>query len=129
MTGRVVAVERLAVFSNLPAEGGPAVDVESLAPDWPTAGRLEFKNVALQYRPALPPALKGVNLAIEPGQRIGWPQLPFLLATLLDQRSLRPVLKYECVPGVCGRTGAGKSSLLMAVVSCGLAVTTQPQAY
>jgi ABC-type multidrug transport system fused ATPase/permease subunit len=47
-------------------------------------GSIVFRNVIARYGPNLPPALKGLNIAIKPGQRVG----------------------------ICGRTGSGKSTLL-----------------
>ncbi|KAJ1719023.1 hypothetical protein LPJ61_006399, partial [Coemansia biformis] len=52
-------------------------------PSWPQAGRIEFRDFTLRYREDLPPALEGINLTINPGEKIG----------------------------IVGRTGAGKSTL------------------
>ncbi|EQC24967.1 hypothetical protein SDRG_17143 [Saprolegnia diclina VS20] len=56
-------------------------------PNWPTQGRLRFENLHLRYRPELPLVLHGVSLDIAAGEKIG----------------------------ICGRTGAGKSSLMVAL--------------
>ncbi|KAJ7780147.1 P-loop containing nucleoside triphosphate hydrolase protein [Mycena maculata] len=50
-------------------------------------GTVAFENVRLQYGPELPPAVNDVSFRASPGQRIG----------------------------ICGRSGSGKSSLLMAL--------------
>ena len=55
-------------------------------PNWPQSGRIEFENVWLAYRDN-PAVLRGVSVVIEGGQRVG----------------------------ICGRTGAGKSSILVAL--------------
>ena len=52
--------------------------------DWPRNGQLIFENVWMAYRDG-PPVLRGINVVIESGQRVG----------------------------ICGRTGAGKSSILV----------------
>eukprot|EP01031_Cornospumella_fuschlensis_P031448 gene31448-38013_t len=60
---------------------------------WPTKGQITLSNVLMKYRPDLPLVLKGVNLVIPGG----------------------------CKVGICGRTAAGKSSLMMAlfrIVEC-----------
>ncbi|KAE8355925.1 hypothetical protein BDV28DRAFT_145724 [Aspergillus coremiiformis] len=54
---------------------------------WPLRGRVEVENLVVGYAPDLPPVLNGLNFSMEPNQRIG----------------------------VVGRTGAGKSSLTLAL--------------
>ena len=54
---------------------------------WPTEGRLEVHDLVAGYAPELPPVLKGLSFTIEKNQRVG----------------------------VVGRTGAGKSSLTLAL--------------
>lgn len=51
---------------------------------WLREGRVEFVDVWLRYRPGGPFALRGLTLSIGPGSKVG----------------------------ICGRTGAGKSSLI-----------------
>ena len=65
-----------------PAHVPPGVD-----PAWPAAGAIDFKDVAMRYRPGLPLVLEGFDLAVRGGERIG----------------------------IVGRTGAGKSSVLSAL--------------
>ena len=59
------------------------------APDsaWPSRGTLELRDVRLRYTPGGPLVLRGVSLAANAGERVG----------------------------IVGRTGAGKSSLLLAI--------------
>lgn len=54
---------------------------------WPTEGRLEVQDLVVGYAPELPPVLKGLSFTAESNQRVG----------------------------VVGRTGAGKSSLTLAL--------------
>lgn len=54
---------------------------------WPTEGRLEVNDLVVGYAPDLPPVLKGLSFTVEKNQRVG----------------------------VVGRTGAGKSSLTLAL--------------
>lgn len=54
---------------------------------WPAQGRLEVTDLVAGYAPDLPPVLKGLSFTVEPHQRVG----------------------------VVGRTGAGKSTLSLAL--------------
>ncbi|KAJ5778168.1 hypothetical protein N7520_001414 [Penicillium odoratum] len=54
---------------------------------WPTEGRLEVNDLVVGYAPDLPPVLNGLSFTVEKNQRVG----------------------------VVGRTGAGKSSLTLAL--------------
>ncbi|KAE8555903.1 hypothetical protein EYB25_000601 [Talaromyces marneffei] len=54
---------------------------------WPSQGRLEVNDLVVSYAPDLPPVLKGLTFRVERSERIG----------------------------VVGRTGAGKSSLTLAL--------------
>jgi ATP-binding cassette subfamily C (CFTR/MRP) protein 1 len=61
---------------------------ESLPSNWPVEGRIEFINSKLRYRPGLPLVLKGLNISIPAQAKVG----------------------------VVGRTGAGKSTLMVALL-------------
>jgi ATP-binding cassette subfamily C (CFTR/MRP) protein 1 len=101
MEAQIVSTERLSHYANnLPQEGKGPVSVQSgkeatatvdtliEAPaDWPQAGAIEFQEATLSYRPDLPPVLNECSISIKAGERVG----------------------------IVGRTGAGKSSLLMAL--------------
>ncbi len=83
----LVAVERIGEYAELDTEA-PAIIDDSRPPlRWPTRGKIEFRDLKLRYRPGLPLVLQGLNAVIQPGERIG----------------------------VVGRTGAGKSSLMLAL--------------
>jgi ATP-binding cassette subfamily C (CFTR/MRP) protein 4 len=87
----MVSTERVLEYTDLPAEAA-VITATTPPPNWPTKGKLEFKNMSMTY-PSLqegksnPPVLRNLDLVIEPGMQIG----------------------------VIGRTGAGKSSLLQAL--------------
>lgn len=55
--------------------------------NWPTAGHVLFKDVCLRYRPGLPLALRHMSFSLPAGSHVG----------------------------ICGRTGAGKSSISVAL--------------
>ncbi|GJJ12903.1 hypothetical protein Clacol_007149 [Clathrus columnatus] len=81
------SVERVAAYGELEPEGETETKNDP-PPSWPSQGAVSFKNVQLTYRPGLPLVLKGVSFDIRPGEKVG----------------------------IVGRTGAGKSSLLQALL-------------
>lgn len=58
-------------------EGGVPQEAAYEKPDvkppseWPTQGAVEFKDVRMCYRPGLPEVLKGINLNVKGGEKIG----------------------------------------------------------
>lgn len=54
---------------------------------WPQHGKVEFKDVTLKYRPTTEDVLRKLSFTVEPGHKVG----------------------------VVGRTGAGKSTLCLAL--------------
>ncbi|WWC59914.1 uncharacterized protein I303_102476 [Kwoniella dejecticola CBS 10117] len=84
------AVERVLWYADaksLPQE--PAHVIPSTQPEesWPREGAIEFKDVVMSYRPGLPPVLKGLSMSVCAGEKIG----------------------------IIGRTGAGKTSITIAL--------------
>ncbi|GME73102.1 unnamed protein product [Ambrosiozyma monospora] len=78
------SVERLKYYAvNLPQEAPAHVTSAKPPPSWPEYGGIKFKNVSLKYREGLPYALKNMSIEVKPHEKIG----------------------------ICGRTGAGKSTL------------------
>ena len=90
-TERVVEYSRIPVEDQFGAGSQHAGDDNNTMPTvpaaWPTEGRLEVEGLVVRYAPDLPPVLKGLSFTIAKNQRIG----------------------------VVGRTGAGKSSLTLAL--------------
>jgi ATP-binding cassette subfamily C (CFTR/MRP) protein 1 len=85
----MVSMERILQYCHLESEAPHESDKDrSLSPEWPEKGVIEFKEAKLRYRPGLPLVLKGLNLTIPSQSRVG----------------------------IVGRTGAGKSSLVTALL-------------
>lgn len=83
----IVSVERILEYSRLPSEA-PAVIENSRPPSgWPQGGEIIFEDYSTKYRPELDLVLKNINLHIKPKEKIG----------------------------IVGRTGAGKSSITLAL--------------
>lgn len=83
----MTSVERLMHFRTIPSEEDGAEIVPVETDSWPSSGHITFENLSLRYRPELPLVLRDVNLSIGAGEKVG----------------------------ICGRTGAGKSSLMIAL--------------
>ncbi|XGW32572.1 hypothetical protein V3C99_017265 [Haemonchus contortus] len=81
----IVAVERIKEYSDTPIEG--AHSKEKPADSWPQQGKIDIRNVFLRYREGLEPVLKDISVSIQPKEKVG----------------------------IVGRTGAGKSSLTLAL--------------
>lgn len=80
------SVERVTEYTHLATE--TERDSGDTAPmGWPSQGNVEFAEVSAGYAPDLPPVLKGISFTARRGERIG----------------------------IVGRTGAGKSSLALAL--------------
>ncbi|KAK3990185.1 hypothetical protein QBC44DRAFT_395116 [Cladorrhinum sp. PSN332] len=83
----IVSVERVLEYARLPGEAPEIVHRNRPPVSWPSRGEVEFTNYSTRYREGLDLVLKNVNLDIKSHEKIG----------------------------VVGRTGAGKSSLTLAL--------------
>ncbi|KAK0386338.1 hypothetical protein NLU13_6175 [Sarocladium strictum] len=83
----IVSVERVLEYASLPSEAPDVVPNHRPPVAWPADGEVEFKNYSTRYREGLDLVLKNISLDIKGHEKIG----------------------------VVGRTGAGKSSLTLAL--------------
>eukprot|EP00301_Raphidiophrys_heterophryoidea_P005475 c12292_g1_i1.p1 GENE.c12292_g1_i1~~c12292_g1_i1.p1 ORF type:complete len:1600 (+),score=427.88 c12292_g1_i1:315-4802(+) len=77
------SVERVLEYTTLESEAPPIIENNRPPPGWPSQGEVSFSNVYMSYRPDLPPVLQGLTVNFPPSSKVG----------------------------ICGRTGAGKSSI------------------
>ncbi|KAL3697299.1 hypothetical protein R1sor_011375 [Riccia sorocarpa] len=87
LENRMIAIERIDQYTRLSSEAELEVEERRPPTQWPDRGAIVFQNLKLRYRPETPLVLKGISLSIEGGHKIG----------------------------VVGRTGGGKSTLILAL--------------
>ncbi|KAF9361073.1 hypothetical protein BGX26_006161 [Mortierella sp. AD094] len=83
----IVSVERVREYSQLTPEARDVIPDSKTNEAWPQRGQITFNQYSTRYREGLDLVLKGVNVTINGGERVG----------------------------IVGRTGAGKSSVTMAL--------------
>ncbi|KAG0301922.1 hypothetical protein BGZ98_007943 [Dissophora globulifera] len=86
LNNQMVAVERVEEYATKNPEA-PAETEVVLPENWPSEGRVEFKNYSTRYREGLELVIKNISFEVQPSEKIG----------------------------IVGRTGAGKSSLTLAL--------------
>ncbi|KAF9303738.1 CD9 antigen, partial [Podila horticola] len=86
LQNQLVAVERVDEYALKNPEAPAETDVK-LPENWPQAGRIEFRNYSTRYRQGLDLVVKDISFEVQPAEKVG----------------------------IVGRTGAGKSSLTLAL--------------
>ncbi|XP_059177504.1 multidrug resistance-associated protein 1-like isoform X2 [Physella acuta] len=81
----IVSVERILQYINLPSEAPRHLPCPGYTQHWPQTGDIIFKDICVQYRKGLDLVLKKISFHVQDGEKVG----------------------------IVGRTGAGKSSLLL----------------
>ena len=87
LESNIVSVERIIEYTKIAQEANWFADISKLANDWPSKGAIGFCHYSARYREGLDLILRQIDLSIKPGTRVG----------------------------IVGRTGAGKSSLTLAL--------------
>lgn len=83
----IVSVERIKEYTELPKEAPHQIPQNAPSISWPESGKIEFKKYNMRYRKGLDLVLKNLSFSVSPHEKIG----------------------------IVGRTGAGKSSLTLAL--------------
>eukprot|EP00884_Botryococcus_braunii_P012469 jgi/Botrbrau1/21222/Bobra.39_2s0023.1 len=80
-------VERVRAYLRLPTEAPAIVEARRPPAAWPSKGNIAVQDLVVRYRPELPPVLRGLSFEVGAGEKVG----------------------------IAGRTGCGKSTLMMAL--------------
>ncbi|XP_066924409.1 multidrug resistance-associated protein 1-like [Clytia hemisphaerica] len=84
----LVSIERINDYISKPRETDMMIEEsKKILPDWPQHGEISLVNYSVRYRPSLPLVLNNINITIKPKEKVG----------------------------IVGRTGAGKSSITLAL--------------
>ena len=85
----MIGLERCKTLLKIETEKNPEKNIinELEKKHWPNEGKINFINYSTSYRPDTPIILKNINIEIKPGEKIG----------------------------IVGRTGSGKSSLVLSL--------------
>ena len=68
----MVSVERIRQYAQLPKEAPHVMPSDKLIEkEWPSKGSVEFRNVNFRYRAGTPLVLKGLNIKIPSGAKVG----------------------------------------------------------
>nr|XP_015925337.2 multidrug resistance-associated protein 1 isoform X1 [Parasteatoda tepidariorum] len=87
LENRSISVERVDEYCELKSEASWKLTQENVPDNWPSEGNILFQNYSTRYRDDLDLVLREINLSINGGEKVG----------------------------IVGRTGAGKSSITMAL--------------
>ena len=87
LENNIVSVERIKEYTETPVEAPWRIEETKPAAGWPAKADVVFDHLDLRYRDGLELVLKGVSVDIKDGEKVG----------------------------IVGRTGAGKSSLTLAL--------------
>uniref|UniRef100_A0ACD5ZL39 Uncharacterized protein n=1 Tax=Avena sativa TaxID=4498 RepID=A0ACD5ZL39_AVESA len=87
LANQIISVERLSQYMDIQSEAAEHVQKNQPAPDWPTDGSVELRDLKIRYRKDAPLVLQGITCKFEAGDKIG----------------------------IVGRTGSGKTTLIGAL--------------
>ncbi|KAJ1831821.1 Transporter of the ATP-binding cassette (ABC) [Coemansia sp. RSA 2711] len=82
------SVERVVEYLDVEPEAPVAIADRTPPPEWPAEGGIHVEDLVLRYADSLPPVIRGISFEVRPREKVG----------------------------IVGRTGAGKSTLTLALL-------------
>ncbi|KAJ2710883.1 hypothetical protein H4R19_003522, partial [Coemansia spiralis] len=82
------SVERVVEYLEVEPEAPATIPDRVPPPEWPDAGMIQVEDLVLRYAASLPPVIRGISFEVRPREMVG----------------------------IVGRTGAGKSTLTLALL-------------
>uniref|UniRef100_A0A453QRK9 ABC transmembrane type-1 domain-containing protein n=2 Tax=Aegilops tauschii subsp. strangulata TaxID=200361 RepID=A0A453QRK9_AEGTS len=87
LANKIISVERVNQYMDIPSEAPEVIEENRPAPDWPQVGSVELKDLKIRYRGDAPLVLHGITCKFQGRDKIG----------------------------IVGRTGSGKTTLIGAL--------------
>ncbi|VAI70510.1 unnamed protein product [Triticum turgidum subsp. durum] len=87
LANKIISVERVNQYMDIPSEAPEVIEENRPAPDWPQVGSVELKDLKIRYREDAPLVLHGISCKFQGRDKIG----------------------------IVGRTGSGKTTLIGAL--------------
>ncbi|KAM3195253.1 hypothetical protein ACQJBY_071384 [Aegilops geniculata] len=87
LANKIISVERVNQYMDIPSEAAEIIEENRPAPDWPQVGSVELKDLKIRYREDTPLVLHGITCKFQGRDKIG----------------------------IVGRTGSGKTTLIGAL--------------
>uniref|UniRef100_A0A8R7V1Y5 ABC transporter C family member 10 n=1 Tax=Triticum urartu TaxID=4572 RepID=A0A8R7V1Y5_TRIUA len=87
LANKIISVERVNQYMDIPSEAAEVIEENRPAPDWPQVGSVELKDLKIRYREDTPLVLHGITCKFQGRDKIG----------------------------IVGRTGSGKTTLIGAL--------------
>uniref|UniRef100_A0A5B7A4I4 ABC-type xenobiotic transporter n=1 Tax=Davidia involucrata TaxID=16924 RepID=A0A5B7A4I4_DAVIN len=88
LENRIISIERIHQYSQIPSEAPPIIEDSRPSPSWPENGTIDLIDLKVRYKENLPVVLHGITCTFPGGKKIG----------------------------IVGRTGSGKSTLIQALL-------------
>jgi ATP-binding cassette subfamily C (CFTR/MRP) protein 1 len=102
----ITAVERIKEYCNTPHEADWESKENKITNEWPENGAIEFHDFSCRYRDKLELTLKNISFEVKSNEKVCI-EVKIKILSYINMNSFKI--------GIVGRTGAGKSSMALAL--------------